>query len=570
MNNTRSGRICRGGIFAAILLAAALALGGCLGDGSGTPAEAEPDAPGDRTPETPADPGPEAPTQPLPKARRSSDDVIDRAIVTYLAEGRSFTRNIQPYEPLGDYLNFAATRSFGESTRLRLDPEGLPTVLYADGQYHYNPVTLSQFALALHGRLRRGEEVLDAFRRAADKLVSLQDDRGAFRYDFAYRRRTGQVLEPGWVSGMAQGQALSALARAAVSLDDPRYREAGDAALAFLEVEIAEGGPATNLGLLDPALSGYRFFEEYPTQPPPYTLNGYMFALLGLYDWSHLPGGGASSERAGELFWEGVEVLEQLLPYFDVGGFTTYDLHDLTHPAASPLLSPGYHAVHVYLLHALQSITRRQAIAHYRGLWSAYVVPDPAYPPYLAVDPPVGRVTRGAHLRFYSDAPALSGAEYQFSLRDPSGEWEVVSPYGETTAWEWGTGDEPLGTYFVRVEVRPKGATQRTGSRVVRVDLQPAAPTSVSLAYSRRWADDGRPAMVFQAAAVGGEPPIEHRYWLKPQGGAWTLVRDFAADANWVWIVPEDAAPIYYVQVDARSAGALPGSRISEVLAVEP
>mgnify|MGYP005847345897 CR=1 FL=1 len=480
-----------------LLLTVCFALAACSGGGGSSP-----------TDQPPAEPSPG------PLVRTPAEALVDEAIVTYLAEGRSFARNIQPYQALGDYINFAVTRSFGESTRLRLDLEGLPTVLYADGQYHYNPVTLSQFALALHGRLLRGEDVFDPFRRAADKLVSLQDDQGALRYDFAYPRRTGQVLEPGWVSGMAQGQALSALARAAVTLGDPRYREAGEAALAFLEVEIAEGGPATNLGLLDPALSGYLFFEEYPTQPPPYTLNGYMFALLGLYDWWHLPGGGVSSERAGDLFWAGVDTLEQLLPYFDGGGFTTCDLHDLTHPAASPLLRPAYHPVHVYLLHALHSITERPAIDHYRGLWSAYVVPDPGYPPHLAVDPPVGRVVRGPQLRFFSDDPPLSGAEYQFSLRDPSGEWEVVSPYGEATAWEWGTRDEPPGTYFVRVEIRPGGATQRTGSRIVRVDLQPVAPTSVSMAYTRHWADDGRPAMAFQAAAVGGEPPIEYRYWL--------------------------------------------------------
>ena len=28
------------------------------------------------------------------------------------------------------------------------------------------------------------------------------------------------------------------------------------------------------------------FYEEYPTLPPNLTLNGFMFALLGLYDLS--------------------------------------------------------------------------------------------------------------------------------------------------------------------------------------------------------------------------------------------------------------------------------------------
>lgn len=84
---------------------------------------------------------------------------------------------------------------------------------------------------------------------------------------------------------MAQGVALSALARAYNATKDARYLEAGERSLAFISVEKKDGGAKTSLADLHPSLKGYVYFLEYQTEPDVYTLNGYMFALLGLYDW---------------------------------------------------------------------------------------------------------------------------------------------------------------------------------------------------------------------------------------------------------------------------------------------
>jgi hypothetical protein len=500
--------------------------------------------------------------------RPGSGALVDEAIVSYLSSRYSFVANIQSYEALGDYLHFGTTVNFRDGARVRLDEGGLPTVLYDDGLYHYNPVTLSQFALHIHGRLLAGEDVLETFRRGVDKLVSLQDADGAFRYDFTFRLRTGEVLTPGWVSGMAQGQALSALARAFEVTGDLRYRAAGEAALSFLQVPIEDGGVATTLWALDSSLGDYLFFEEYPADPPGYTLNGYMFSLLGLYDWWHLSGGASpSTERAGELFWRGIDTLEQLLPYCDLGGFSTYDVLDLTQPSLAPNLSPPYHRIHVYLLHALQSVTGRDVLGHYRGLWAAYVIPDRRYPPYLEADHGTDLV-RGPRIRFASDEPAREQTEYRFSLRGPSGEWQITQPYGALATWEWDTLDEPPGNYYVKVESRPVGAIDRHGSRIVRVDLWPIAPQAVALMSTPQTGEDGARSVVFRAEAEGGDPPYEYRYWLKEPGGSWVLVRNFGDDPEWTWAIGGGVIEPHHVQVDARSAGSVKGNIVSAVVQV--
>lgn len=45
------------------------------------------------------------------------------------------------------------------------------------------------------------------------------------------------------------------------------------------------------------------WYEEYPTVPGTYVLNGFMYALIGLYDFSQTPS--ALAPKAKKLFNEG-------------------------------------------------------------------------------------------------------------------------------------------------------------------------------------------------------------------------------------------------------------------------
>lgn len=273
----------------------------------------------------------------------------------------------QEYRPEGDYLNYGKTTFHRPSDKLKLDTDYLPMVLQS-GEFRYNPVTLANFALAEHGR---GSAL---FLVAAEKLRSIQGVDGALRYDYTYRHyAVTHAYAPGWVSGMGQGLALSVYARAYLATKDPAWIDAGDNALAFLQVPFPDG-PMTDLSDLDPSLTGYVFFEEYLVDPNVYTLNGYMFALLGLYDWWKVAG----SEKAGDLFTRGIETLEKLLPYYDIGTFSTYDLGYVTHgkPYLMPIkphVAARYHAFHIAQLRALYSSTGSETLKAYAEKWQGYV-----------------------------------------------------------------------------------------------------------------------------------------------------------------------------------------------------
>ena len=111
-------------------------------------------------------------------------------------------------------------------------------------------------------------------------------------------------------------------------------------------------------------------FAEYVAHPSSYTLNGYMFTLIGVYDWSTVPG--EMKVVAADNFAVGIDTLNHILPYYDAGGFSAYDMSHITY-RQPPHLVPGYHAIHVYLLHALASITEDAELTAYEKRWASYV-----------------------------------------------------------------------------------------------------------------------------------------------------------------------------------------------------
>lgn len=101
-----------------------------------------------------------------------------------------------------------ANKKFKESPNILFDSNGIPKVKYGN-DFYYNPVTVSQFALTLHGKYERGEDTVSLLKKTVNLLADLQDSTGAWPFPFTFRYYR-KVFQPGWVSGMAQGQALSA------------------------------------------------------------------------------------------------------------------------------------------------------------------------------------------------------------------------------------------------------------------------------------------------------------------------------------------------------------------------
>jgi hypothetical protein len=280
---------------------------------------------------------------------------------------------LQDYSTSGDYLNYGVLVNHRRDTSLQWDARGIPLVQYGSN-YFYNPVTIAQYALSLHGKYLAGSVTAAEFLNVADFLTEIEGANGGFAFPFPYTHyREQEELAVGWSSGMAQGVALSVFARAYALTGAPEYLDAGQRDLAFLLTNETSGGSRTTLSDLDPALAGFLTLEEYPTDPSSFTLNGFGFALLGLYDWWHAsPPDDAFTALAHTAFECGMATLDYVLPFYDVGGFSAYDLGHIV-PGGTPNLQMDYHAIHISLLHALNSVSPDAQLQLFEARWRADV-----------------------------------------------------------------------------------------------------------------------------------------------------------------------------------------------------
>jgi len=297
----------------------------------------------------------------------------------YAAEGFDANRQCEPYHPLGAYVRFD-TVSFEPSASLQIEDSGLVRVAYKHlTALQTNAVTQAEYALhcyskriyaSQHPNQSEAEYTL-RFLHAAQALLTLGGEDGAYRNAFPWRYYLIDAdFQPGWTSAMAQGGVLSVYARAYALTGNDAYLHAGEAALNYMLTPIEQGGTASTLKDFAPhvpELANQLFLEEYVAKPYPYTLNGYLSALIGLYDWAMVTGN-ATAENA---FMEGCRSLQLVLPYFDFGGLTAYDLGYLTYGAA-PKFSAHYHKVHVFLLHAIHSMVPQCGFNRTEKAWAAY------------------------------------------------------------------------------------------------------------------------------------------------------------------------------------------------------
>lgn len=206
-----------------------------------------------------------------------------------------------------------------------------------------------------------------AFFAASDWLLYNQDEHGGWQIKVTRKLGEGfKSLEPGWYSAMAQGQAMSTLVRAYLATHNPAYLGAAIRATSpFKRTSEQRGVKAT-------FMSKYDWYEEYPTTPSSFVLNGFIYSLIGLYDVAETAGNKLGRE-AGVLFSQGLESLKSMLPLFDTGSGTVYDLRHFTLGVAPNLARWDYHTTHINQLQLLASVDSAPIFREYVKRWKTYL-----------------------------------------------------------------------------------------------------------------------------------------------------------------------------------------------------
>lgn len=207
----------------------------------------------------------------------------------------------------------------------------------------------------------------DLFLDAANYFVRHQDSKGGWAVKVT-RKLIPEVmeLEPGWYSAMGQGQAISLLVRAYVASKDRTYIEAAGKALDIFDIPSSKGG------VLAKFLDSLDWYEEYPTTPSSHVLNGFIYSLIGLYDLKEMATG-IVKDKATDLYDKGMRTLKAMLPMFDSGTGTFYDLRHITAGLAPNRARWDYHKVHIKQLYLLIEIEGDPLFRDTLRRWKGYM-----------------------------------------------------------------------------------------------------------------------------------------------------------------------------------------------------
>ncbi|MCL2803924.1 MAG: D-glucuronyl C5-epimerase family protein [Micrococcales bacterium] len=285
----------------------------------------------------------------------------DKTAMPYYDFGPEFTLDPGPYAPTGKYFNWLSMTPIAEDK----DDDGvfLQYRKELDGFSHH-PVAIAQYGLGQFSNyIETGDETfLEEARNQANYYVNNIDRAtGMFSYDFDFPVMYHETLEAPWASAMAQGQAISLLSRLYAETGDSKYLETSELAMKPLSVPVSEGGLVVDF-------FGHPYYEEYPTELPSYTLNGFMYTIIGLYDFWQI----ADNETAKELYEAGIDTLTFCLPFYDTNGISLYWLSHLNGTGVSVHYLERYHIVHLRQLNLFSQIEDNEVVNHYLEKWLSY------------------------------------------------------------------------------------------------------------------------------------------------------------------------------------------------------
>jgi len=251
-----------------------------------------------------------------------------------------------------------------------LDKDGIPMVDYdkwfknvrgdKEKKYgiHYTPVTIAHYALGslwLYNK-QKNENRLSKFLKMADWFA----DNAKNRNDFIVWEHTwyepNYRLKPPWVSAMAQGEAISVLLRASQLTENREYFRIAQKAIKSFEHDLSKGG------VRNVDANGMVWYEEYPSNPPSHVLNGFVFALLGIFDFYRI----TKDSGAYESWQKGILALKTNLRRYDLGYWSSYDLLERRAVSAS------YHQLHILQLKILAELTGENIFIDYAQRWESY------------------------------------------------------------------------------------------------------------------------------------------------------------------------------------------------------
>lgn len=228
-----------------------------------------------------------------------------------------------------------------------LDNNELPYMETESGERILFPVAIFQYGLGAYDLylLEKDERYLKKFFQCVDWAIQNQENSGAWNNFF--------FIYPNSPYGaMCQGEGASLLIRAYKHSKNKLYLDAAQKALDFMLISVTNGGTSDEA-------EEHLVLLEYTHRPA--VLNGWIFALFGLYDATFI----CDNRIYREAFNKSLHTLIKRLHDFDCGYWSVYSMD-------GRIASPFYHDLHIAQMQVLYDITNNQLFLEYAERWTAY------------------------------------------------------------------------------------------------------------------------------------------------------------------------------------------------------
>lgn len=226
-----------------------------------------------------------------------------------------------------------------------LEGDRLPTVKDEDGSEIQFPVAIFQYGLGAYDLFlqTKEEKYRNKYLQCCEWALANQKDDGAWsNFFFIYPRNP--------YGAMCQGEGASLLLRGFVDTGNVAYATAAKKAINFMLSPIEDGG-CTDYSQNELVML------EYTHRPA--VMNGWIFAIFGLYDYILTP---EAEEKYKQAFEKTISSLLSFMPKFTTSYWSMYDL-------CGRISSPFYHNLQIAQMEALYQITSHSEFDMYAKKW---------------------------------------------------------------------------------------------------------------------------------------------------------------------------------------------------------
>ena len=234
------------------------------------------------------------------------------------------------------------------SEKTILDESGIPINMTIANVETYFPITIFQYALGLYDLylIENKKEYLEKFINIADWTIANQENDGMWDCMGKLKDKAHETQ-----SSMCQSEGVSVLLRAYVETNEMKYYKAATKAIDFMIKDINKGGTCLYK-------NGEVIFQEYVSKYNLSVLNGWIFSVFGLFDYTLI----SPEKRYKEILYRTIDSMSKQLKNYDRKYWSNYDLK-------GTIASPSYHDIHIKQLEILYELFGKEEFKFFANKW---------------------------------------------------------------------------------------------------------------------------------------------------------------------------------------------------------